>query len=171
MCKCNVLVHLTAVTCCRNHVFVLFFFLSIQIWAEIAASERGVRKGPGIGYFSPQFSPGPTWVEDISHFSQGHWDLGGVSFSLMWDWRDEGAPGRKQLHGGWLEQLLSHQHWGFQKNSKAWRVFFQPCAQLVCNCSHSVSTQLYSVLLHGPQIAYLLSFWLKFLNKPIGNDK
>lgn len=114
-----------------------FFFLSIQIGAEIAASERGVRKGPSLGYFSNQFSPGPALVEDISHFSCG---LSAVSFSLTWDWRDEGAAGSRQLRGGWLEQLWSSQHWGFQKKLQSLTGFFQPCAQLACNCSHTVST-------------------------------
>lgn len=112
MCKCNVLVHLTAVTCCcKNHVFILFF-LSIQTKAEIAASERSHKRTwpklllPPV---LPWFHLGRRYQPLLSR----HWDLGDVSFSLTWDWRDEGALGRRQLLWGLAGAAVEQPELGF----------------------------------------------------------
>lgn len=168
MCKCNVLVHLTAVTCCKNSVFIFFLSLNSD-WGRNCCKWERSQKGTWPRLLLP---PVLLW----SHLGRryqpllaGYWDLGGVSFSLTWDWRDEGAPGRRQLHWGLAGAAAEQPALGFSEETpKPDRFFPSLCPDIVLTVS---LPQLYSVFLYGPQIACLLSFWLNFLNKPIGNDK
>lgn len=151
--------------------FLTFSFLSIQCRAEIAASEREVRKRPGLGYFSHQFSPGPPWVEDISHFSWGTGTL--VVSPFVWcgtgeirELQGEGSC----MRAGW-SSCGAASTGVFRRNSKAWQVFSSLVPSWLVIFPTMSPLQLFSVLLYGPQLAYLLSLLLNFLNKPIGNDK
>lgn len=128
MYKCNA----TSSSCCKmlfgkTFVCTFFFFLlskkgcsctscilSTQTEAEIAASERGVRKGPRLGYCCHQFSPGPTRVGSISHLFSGAGTLV-VSPCPPRGKRgdEEGAPGRRQLLLGLREQLWEQPLLGF----------------------------------------------------------
>lgn len=184
------LLHLPAARCCSGkHLFVLFFFfllskkgcsctsciLSTQTEAEIAASERGVRKGPRLGYCCHQFSPGPTRVGSISHLFSGAGTLvvspcppGGKRGD------EEGAPGRRQLLLGLREQLWEQPPPGFSAERLfGWMGLASPVPSWLVAVLTVLSPQLdsMSVLLYGPQLCSLLSSWLNFLNKPAGNDK
>lgn len=163
-----ILLHLPAARCCSGkHLFILFFFLlskkgcsctscilSTQTEAEIAASERGVRKGPCLGYCCHQFSPGPTWVGYISHlFSSAGTPVVSPCHPRGKRGDEEGAPGRRQLLLGLWEQLREQPQPGFSAERLFGRMGL---ASLVPSWLVAVLTvlspQLYSmsVLLYGP---------------------